>query len=93
MSPSPDFAHLQMAADPHDRAALRRTDDAWLAQRWADPESRVLVVSGTRIRPADGKVEWVSPADARASSSRVAAATSSCAPSAASRSSRARTRR
>ena len=64
MSPSPDFAHLQMAADPHDRAALRRTDDAWLAQRWADPESRVLVVSGTRIRPADGKVEWVSPADA-----------------------------
>ena len=64
MSSVPGFAHQQMAADPHDRAALRRTDDAWLEERWADPDSRVLVVSGTRIRPVEGKVEWVSPSAA-----------------------------
>ena len=33
-------------------------------QRWADPTSRVLVVSGTRIRPVDGRVEWVPTAEA-----------------------------
>lgn len=53
-----------MAQEAHDRAALRRKDDAWLAQRWADEESRVLVVSGTRIRPRDGAVEWVAPSQA-----------------------------
>ena len=56
--------HLSLSANPHDRAAPRRDDDEWLAQRWADPTTRVLVVSGTRIRPVDGRVEWVSPADA-----------------------------
>lgn len=58
------YPHQMMAADPHDRAALHRTDDAWLEQRWADPESRVLVVSGTRIRPSGGRIEWVPPGDA-----------------------------
>lgn len=61
---SPAYAHEQMAAGAHDRAALRRADDAWLEERWADPATRVLVVSGTRIRPVDGRVEWVSPAQA-----------------------------
>ena len=61
---SPAYAHQQMAAGAHDRAALRRADDAWLEERWADPATRVLVVSGTRIRPVDGRVEWVSPAQA-----------------------------
>jgi NAD+ diphosphatase len=56
--------HLQLSANPHDRTGPRRDDEAWLEQRWADPTSRVLVVSGTRIRPVDGKVDWVSPADA-----------------------------
>jgi NAD+ diphosphatase len=53
-----------MAADAHDRVAVRRADEAWLEERWADPETRVLVVAGTRVRPVDGAVEWVSPADA-----------------------------
>ncbi len=61
---SPAYAHQQMSADAHDRAALRRADDAWLAERWGDPATRVLVVSGTRIRPVDGRVDWVSPAQA-----------------------------
>ena len=41
------YPHLVLTSNPHDRAALRRTDDAWLDERWADPASRVLVVSGT----------------------------------------------
>lgn len=53
-----------MAAGAHDRIAVRRADDAWLEERWADPETRVLVVAGTRVRPVDGAVEWVSPAEA-----------------------------
>jgi NAD+ diphosphatase len=58
--------HLQLAANPHDRTGVRRTDEAWLEQRWADPRSRVLVVSGTRVRPVSGRVDWVAPADAPA---------------------------
>ena len=32
-------------------------------ERWADPETRVLVVSGTRLRPVDGAVDWRPTAD------------------------------
>ncbi len=58
------FPHLDLAANAHDRAGIRRVDEDWLAARWADPESRVLVVSGTRIRPVGGRVHWVTPAEA-----------------------------
>ncbi|MGB0101105.1 MAG: NAD(+) diphosphatase [Nocardioides sp.] len=58
------FPHERLAANPHDRIAAQRADDAWLEQRWADPETRVLVVSGTRIRPRDGRIDWVTPAEA-----------------------------
>lgn len=58
------YQHERLAADPHDRIGVRRSDDAWLAERWADPETRVLVVSGTRIKPVDGALPWVSPAEA-----------------------------
>src|SRR5215510_4856826 len=63
-STSVTYPHVRLTANPHDRTGLRRGDDSWLDARWADPNSRVLVVSGTRIHPVDGKVEWVSPADA-----------------------------
>ena len=43
---------------------MRRTDDDWLAERWADDSTRVLVLAGTRLRPVDGAVQWVSPAEA-----------------------------
>jgi NAD+ diphosphatase len=58
------YPHLQLSANPHDRTAVRRGDEEWLERRWADPRSRVLVVSGTRVRPRGGRVEWVSPAQA-----------------------------
>jgi NAD+ diphosphatase len=58
------YPHVRLTANPHDRTGLRRDDNSWLEQRWADPSSRVLVVSGTRIHPVDGKVEWLSPHDA-----------------------------
>jgi NAD+ diphosphatase len=58
------YPHLVLTSNPHDRAALRRTDEAWLDERWADPASRVLVVSGTRVRPVGDALEWVSPGDA-----------------------------
>jgi NAD+ diphosphatase len=59
-------AEIAFSLHPHDRIADRRTDEAWLAEVWADPTTQVLVVAGTRIAPADGKVAWVSPAEAPA---------------------------
>lgn len=53
-----------LSADPHDRLGARRTDEAWLADAWADPRSRVLVVSGTRVRPVAGALAWVGAAEA-----------------------------
>ena len=59
-----DFPHVRLAADPHERIGVRRSDEAWLEQSWADPDSRVLVVAGSRIRPRDGALVWVPTADA-----------------------------
>lgn len=58
------FPHLELSANPHDRAGVRRLDESWLEERWADPGSRVLVVAGTRVRPREGRLDWVVPADA-----------------------------
>jgi NAD+ diphosphatase len=58
------FPHLELAANAHDRVGDRRQDEGWLAERWADPETRVLVVAGTRVRPVDGVVPWVPPGEA-----------------------------
>ena len=55
--------HVALSRHAHNRLGLQRTDDAWLAERWADPATRVLVVAGTRLRPVDGAVEWQAPAD------------------------------
>jgi NAD+ diphosphatase len=56
--------HEILSLHPHDRLHEHRKDEAWLDARWADPATRVLVVSGTRIRPRDGRADWVSPAEA-----------------------------
>jgi NAD+ diphosphatase len=56
--------HLQLSAGAHDRLGVRRKDDAWLAARWDDDRSRVLVVSGTLVRPIDGTLPWVAPSQA-----------------------------
>ncbi|TIC81275.1 NAD(+) diphosphatase [Nocardioides sp. GY 10113] len=50
--------HLDLSRAPHERHGLRRTDEGWLADRWAAPDSRVLVVAGTRIRPGATGPEW-----------------------------------
>ena len=57
------FPHLNLAANAHDRTAVRRVDEQWLDEHWADPESRVVLISGSRIRPVDGAVEWLSPVE------------------------------
>jgi NAD+ diphosphatase len=59
--------HERLSSGAHDRVGVRRKDGAWLDERWADPATRVLVVSGTRVRPVDGAIAWASPADAAAS--------------------------
>ena len=59
-----DQPHLRLSAGAHDRHGAHRKDDDWLAARWADPTSRVLVVSGTRVRPVEGTLPWVTPAEA-----------------------------
>lgn len=51
--------HLALSAHPHDRAGVRRDDDAWLAERWEDPATRVLVLVGSRLRPEGGRLVWV----------------------------------
>ena len=61
-----DLPHVALSVRAHDREGLRRTDEAWLAERWADESTLVLVLAGTRLRPATGGVHWVCPADAPA---------------------------
>jgi NAD+ diphosphatase len=68
---SVSFPHLDLAANAHDRAGERRVDGAWLDERWADPETRVLLVAGTRVRPVDGTLRWVAPAEAPYDGTRV----------------------
>jgi NAD+ diphosphatase len=65
------FPHVELAADPHDRVAERRADDAWLDRAWADPSTRVLVVAGSRMRPLEGSVPWETTADAPEDGTRV----------------------
>ena len=48
----------------HDRIGDRRTDEAWLAEVWAEPATKVLVIAGTRIGLVDGAIPWVPTADA-----------------------------
>lgn len=59
-----NLPHVALSVRAHDREAMRRTDEAWLAERWADASTLVLVLAGTRLRPAEGAVHWVSPAEA-----------------------------
>ncbi|WP_232679379.1 NAD(+) diphosphatase [Nocardioides sp. R-C-SC26] len=58
------YPHLQMASGSHDRLGVHRTDEAWLEERFARADSRVLVVSGTRVRPVDGSLPWVPASEA-----------------------------
>jgi NAD+ diphosphatase len=65
------FPHIELAAHPHERVGERRADEEWLRNAWADPETRVLVFAGTRVRPGAGTPAWVPSADAPATGIRV----------------------
>lgn len=52
-----------LSAYAHDRHGLERTDDAWLAQTWADPTTRVLPIAGNRMLSVDGVPVWLPVAD------------------------------
>ncbi|HET6151339.1 MAG TPA: NAD(+) diphosphatase [Marmoricola sp.] len=57
-------SQIALSRHPHDRIGERRTDEAWLADVWADESTRVLVIAGTRILPVDGAIRWVPPSEA-----------------------------
>jgi NAD+ diphosphatase len=61
----PVNADIALSRHPHDRVAERRTDEAWLAEVWADEaNTKVLIVAGTRIQLVNGGISWVSPGEA-----------------------------
>jgi NAD+ diphosphatase len=65
------FPHLELAAAPHDRVGAHRSDNRWLDRAWSHPDARVLVIAGSRVRPAHGTVPWASSADVPAEGIRV----------------------
>jgi NAD+ diphosphatase len=64
--PAPYSVDIALSARSHERIGGRRTDAAWLAERWNDPATRVLVLAGGRFPVGDdgSSVRWVTPADA-----------------------------
>ena len=62
--PTADHVHLRLTSNPHDRIGHHRADPDWLADRWADETTRVLVVAGNRVAPTGSGVAWVSPGQA-----------------------------
>jgi NAD+ diphosphatase len=63
--------HIELAAHPHERAGERRADQGWLDAAWADPETRVLVIAGTRVRVIEGVPSWVPSAQAPETGTRI----------------------
>ncbi|MCW2524069.1 MAG: diphosphatase [Frankiales bacterium] len=57
-----------LSRSAHDRVAHRRTDEAWLAQAWSRPETRVLVLTARSrvLVDAQARLQLVSPAEADA---------------------------
>lgn len=58
-----ELPHLALSRHAHNRHGLERTDQAWLDAKWADPTTRVLLVAGNRMRPVNGTLQWLSPAE------------------------------
>ncbi|KRF14009.1 NADH pyrophosphatase [Nocardioides sp. Soil797] len=58
-----ELPHLALSKHAHNRHGLQRTDESWLDEQWKNPETRVLLVSGNRMRLVDGQVEWLAPTD------------------------------
>lgn len=62
----PSLPHLALSVRAHNREALHRTDDDWLAEQWRSDDTRVIVVSDGRVPYAGGEVPWMSPPEALA---------------------------
>lgn len=55
---------IALSVRAHDRVGHRRTDDAWLADTWAEPSTRVLLLARARFPVTAGTaVAWRSPAE------------------------------
>jgi NAD+ diphosphatase len=56
---------IALSVRAHDRVGHRRTDDAWLAETWANPSTRVLLLARGRFPVGDDtSIAWRSPAEA-----------------------------
>ena len=64
--PAPYAVDVALSIRSHERIGGRRTDEAWLAERWADPATRVLVLTGGRFPLTDdgAAIRWLTPAEA-----------------------------
>ena len=67
-SPAPGSVEIALSRRTHERIGGRRTDADWLAQVWADPATRVLVLAGSRFpvltQDDAAAVDWRSPGQA-----------------------------
>jgi len=57
----PLHGRLALARSATDRAALYRTDDAWLARAWADPTTQVLRIHHGRTLVDAGSIVYFTP--------------------------------
>ena len=66
--PAPNSVDIALSARSHERIGGRRTDETWLAEKWTDPTTRVLVLAGGRFPISeDGTaVRWLAPTEAPA---------------------------
>ena len=64
--PPPYAVDVALSKRSHERIGGRRTDEAWLSEKWADPGTRVLVLAGGRFPLNDARdgVAWVRPDEA-----------------------------
>jgi NAD+ diphosphatase len=61
--PAPYSVDIALSSRSHERIGGRRTDEAWLTEKWNDPATRVLVFAGGRF-PVTGDgaaVRWLPP--------------------------------
>ncbi len=63
--PAPGSTDIALSVRTHERVGERRVDDAWLAESWADPATRVVPVAGTRfpVTEAGDAVRWRASAE------------------------------
>ncbi len=60
----PVVGSLALARCATDRAAEHRLDDAWLAQAWADPRTKVLRIADGQTLVEGAAIAYVTPAEA-----------------------------